>query len=143
MHAAVERGLPLVVLPGGVDFIIHGPLESLPSPYRERKIMRHTPTITLVRTSAQETAATGEKIAEILSQSVGLAVMILPLRGFSAFSVEGQPLYDPEADLAFVRAFGRCVSPKVEVVKLDTHINDPLVAQAASAHMQASLERLE
>lgn len=131
MRAAGKRGIPQVVAPGGVDFIIEGPADELPSRYSDRKIMVHTPTITLVRTSAQEMAAVGKLIAERLADSRGPAAAILPLRGFGWFAREGRPLHDPASDQAFVDAFEARVPSSVEVIEVDTHINDPKVGEMA------------
>lgn len=139
MRAAGQRGIPQVVAPGGVDFIIEGPLDRLPAKYRGRKVMVHTPTITLVRTSAEEMAAVGRLIAERLAEARGPAAAILPLRAFGWFAMEGQPLHDPESDRAFIEAFKAHVPPGVEVVELDTHLNDPQVGQVAVDLMRKML----
>jgi uncharacterized protein (UPF0261 family) len=139
MCAASQRGIPQVVAPGGVDFIIEGPLDELPARYRGRQVMMHTPTITLVRTSTEEMAAVGEMIAERLSESKGPAGMILPKQSFGWFAMRGQPLHDPAADQAFIRAFKQRVSARVEVVEMDTYMNDPRVASQAVEMMTAML----
>jgi len=139
MRAAGRRGIPQVIAPGGVDFIIEGPLEELPAKYRDRKIMVHTPTITLVRTSSEEMAAVGRLIAERLAESTGPAAAILPLRAFGWFAMEGQPLHDPESDRAFIEAFKAHVPARVEVVELDTHLNAPLVGETAVQLMKDML----
>ncbi|MDI6695302.1 MAG: Tm-1-like ATP-binding domain-containing protein [Anaerolineales bacterium] len=139
MLAAGQRGIPQVAAPGGIDFIITGPVDSLPKHYRQRKIMQHTPSITLVRTSAEEMAAVGRLIAERLSNSKGKAAMIIPREGYGWFSMPGQPLHDPEADYAFYTAFKDYVAPHVQVIELDTHLNDPLVGETAVALMKDML----
>lgn len=131
MRAAASRGIPQVVAPGGVDFIIEGPLDDLPSRYRDRKIMVHTPGITLVRTSPEEMTAVGRLVAKRLAESVGPAAAILPLAGFGWFGMEGQPLHDPRSDRAFVESLKTHVPSHVELVELETHLNDPSVAQTA------------
>ncbi len=131
MRAAGERGIPQVVAPGALDFIIEGPPESLPSRYAGRKTMRHTPTITLVRSSPDEMRAVARLIAERLAASRGPAAIVIPLRGFSAFSTEGQPLHDAESDRAFVDAIRNRAPARVEVVEVDAALNDPLVAETA------------
>ncbi|MBN1139078.1 MAG: Tm-1-like ATP-binding domain-containing protein [Anaerolineae bacterium] len=129
MQAAGRLGLPQVVAPGGLDFIIEGPLEE--TRYRGRKIMRHTPTISLVRTSVDEMEQAARLIAGRLAASTGPAAMILPLCGFGWFSRAGQPLYDPESDRAFVETFRALAPAGVQVVEMDTHLNDPAVAEMA------------
>ena len=140
MMTAGRLGIPQVVAPGGVDFIICGALDSLPETYRARQIMPHTPTITLVRTSADEMAAVGRQIAGRLSEARGPAAMILPRQAFGWFALDGQPLHNPQADRAFREAFLNAVSSRVEVIELDTHLNGPQVAETAVKLMQAMLK---
>jgi uncharacterized protein (UPF0261 family) len=131
MRAAGRQGIPQVVAPGGLDFIIEGPVDDLPARYRGRKIMVHTPTISLVRTSADEMAKVARLIAGRLAGSTGPAAMILPLRAFGWFAREGQPLHDPESDRAFVETFKAHAPDSVRIVELETHLNDPAVGEAA------------
>jgi len=131
MRAAGRQGIPQVVAPGGLDFIIEGSVKDLPAQYRGRKILVHTPTITLVRTSAEEMEQVARLIAGRLAVSTGPAAVILPLRAFGWFSREGQALHDPESDRAFVETFRAHAPAGVQVVELDTHLNDPAVGEMA------------
>jgi uncharacterized protein (UPF0261 family) len=142
MRAAGRRGIPQVIAPGGLDFIIEGPLDRLPARYAGRKTMAHTPTISLVRTSAQEMAAVARLIAGRLAESTGPAAAILPLRAFGWFSREGQPLHDPEADRAFIDTLTASLPPQVTLVKLDTDLNDPQVGETAVRLMGDMLARV-
>jgi len=139
MCAASRLGIPQVVAPGGIDFIIEGPPDQLPSMYRSRLTMQHTPLITLVRTSPEEMAATAQVIAGRLNDSKGPVEVILPLQAFGWFALPGQPLYDPDSDQAFRSAFKECISPRVKVVEIDTHLNDPQVGELAVEMMQEML----
>jgi uncharacterized protein (UPF0261 family) len=139
MRAAGRRGIPQVVAPGGLDFIIEGPLDELPARYRGRKIMVHTPIITLVRTSTDEMEGVARLIAGRLAASSGPAAVILPLRAFGWFACEGQPLHDPESDRAFIETLKAHAPPGVQLVELDTHLNDPEVGETAVRLMQEML----
>jgi len=139
MRAAGRRGIPQVVAPGGLDFIIEGPVDDLPARYRGRKIMVHTPIISLVRTSADEMEQAARLIASRLAESGGPAAVILPLRAFGWFAREGQPLHDPESDRAFIETFRACVPAGVPLVELDTHLNDPAVGETAVRLMRDML----
>jgi uncharacterized protein (UPF0261 family) len=139
MKAAGRRSVPQVVAPGGVDFVIEGPLEDLPAKYCGRQTMVHTPTITLVRTSPEEMAQVARLIAERLAESAGPVAAILPLRAFGWFAMEGQPLHNPGSDRAFIETFKAHIPARVEVVELDTHLNDPLVGQTAVRLMKDML----
>jgi len=139
MRAAGRRGIPQVVSTGGLDLVIEGPLDGLPARYRGRKTMIHTPSITLVRTSADEMAEVARLIARRLAESTGPVAMILPLRAFSCFAREGQPLHDPESDRAFVETFKAHVPLAVRVVEIDAHLNDPEVGETAVQLMKEML----
>jgi uncharacterized protein (UPF0261 family) len=139
MRAAGRKGIPQVVAPGGLDFIIEGPVQELPARYQARKTMVHTPTISLVRTSADEMVQVARLIAGRLAASTGPAAMILPLRAFGWFARPGQPLHEPESDRAFVETFKAHAPAGVQVIELDTHLNDPLVGQAAVRLMKEML----
>ncbi len=131
MKAASELGIPQVVSTGGLDFIIEGPMDQLPPKYQGRKIMVHTPNITLVRTSVDEMIAVARLMADRLSHSKGPVAVILPLQAFGWFAMQGQPIHDPESDHAFIQAFKDSVSSNVEVIEMDTHINDKVVGEKA------------
>jgi uncharacterized protein (UPF0261 family) len=139
MRAAGRQGIPQVVAPGGLDFIIEGRVEELPARYEGRKIMVHTPTISLVRTSADEMAEVARLIAERLATSTGPAAAIVPLRAFGWFAREGQPLHDPKSDRAFIETFKAHVPASVQLVELDTHLNDPAVGETAVRLMKEML----
>jgi uncharacterized protein (UPF0261 family) len=139
MCAAGRQGIPQVVAPGGLDFIIEGRVDELPAQYRGRKIMVHTPTISLIRTSAGEMARVATLIAQRLAGSTGPAAMILPLRAFGWFAREGQPLHEPESDRAFIDTFKAQAPAGVHVVEMDTHLNDPEVGRVAVRLMKEML----
>jgi uncharacterized protein (UPF0261 family) len=141
MKAAGRRGIPQIVAPGGVDFIIEGPLDDLPGEYQDRRTMIHTPTISLVRTSPEEMVTVAHLIAERLAASAGPTAMILPLRGFGWFAREGQPLHDPESDRAFVETFKAHAPAQIRIVEMDTHLNDPAVGKMAVQLMHEMLEQ--
>lgn len=141
MRAAGRRGIPQVIAPGGLDFIIEGPVDELPATYQGRQLMPHTPTITLVRTSPDEMEAVARLIAERLAESTGPAMVILPLRSFGWFAMEGQPLHDPKSDRAFIDTFKAHVPAHIGLVEPDTHLNDPQVGELAVSSMQAMLHQ--
>jgi uncharacterized protein (UPF0261 family) len=64
---------------------------------------------------------------------------MLPLRGVSALDREGQPFHDRAADVTLFDALRRHLDPKIELVELDMHINDPLFADAIADELLAKL----
>ena len=123
LEAAGRRDIPCIVAPGALDFV--STKEELLWQFKGRMIKKHSELVTLIRTNADEMAKTGELIAQKLNLSKGPVAVIIPLRGFSALDSEGQPWYEPETDKAFTTELKRNLDPKVAVLEVDVHINDP------------------
>lgn len=131
LEAAGKKGIPQVVAPGCLDFIVFSPPEKIPESLRNRKVYRHTPEVGLVRANKDEMASIGKAMAEKLNKSMGPIVVAVPNQGFSPANRRGKPLYDPEADRAFVEALRQSLRPSVRIVEVDAHINDELFAKQA------------
>lgn len=128
LEAAGKKGIPQIVVPGCVDFIDKGPLNTLPPEHKERNFYYFNPLFTLVRTSREEMAKIGKVFAEKLNKAIGPTALVFPLRGLSMYNLDGGALYDPEADKAFLEASRRHLKPHVKLVESDAHINDPVFA---------------
>ena len=64
----------------------------------------HNPSVTLMRTTPEESAELGRRIARKLAAATGPVTLFVPLRGVSMIDAEGQPFHDPEADAALFDA---------------------------------------
>ncbi len=140
LSAAARAGLPQVVSCGALDMVNFGAMETVPEAFRSRNLYKHNPTVTLMRTTAEECAEIGRRIAEKLNQAQGPTALLIPLRGVSMLDQEGQPFHDPEANAALFGALREHVRPQVELMELDLHINDPAFADAAAERLLALLE---
>ena len=132
LTAASDMGVPQVVSLGALDMVNFGPPETVPPRFGGRLFYRHNPTITLMRTSADECAQLGRIIADKLNAATAPVVVLVPLQGMSQISVAGQPFYDPAADRALFEALSAHLDEKVVVEELDADINDPRLAARAS-----------
>ncbi len=130
LEAAGEIGIPQVVSLGALDMVNFGPIETVPDRFRDRNLYKHNPTITLMRTTPEECAELGRRIARKLNAATGPLTLFVPLAGVSLIDTEGQPFHDPEADKALFEALRENLDDKVEVRELDTDINDPEFAGA-------------
>ncbi len=130
LGAAARTGIPQVVSVGAVDMVNYGPPETVPVEFRGRNIYHHNPTVTLMRTNAEECAAIGRRIAAQLDRATGPTVLMLPLRGVSMIDAVGQSFHDPEADHALFEALRAAIGPNVRLVEVEAHINDPEFAEA-------------
>ena len=68
-------------------------------------------------------------MAERLNCAKGPVAFVLPLKGWSIYGAPGGPLYDGQADAAFVRALTGGLRAEVAVHRLPLHINDPAFAE--------------
>jgi len=135
LTAAAACGVPQVVSVGATDMVnFHAP-ETVPSKFQGRRFYQHNPTVTLMRTTPEENEALGREIARKVSASRGPAAVLLPLRGVSAIDAEGKPFDWPEARRRLFQAIRENLSPQIELVELDAHINDPQFAEAAAAKL--------
>ncbi len=141
LTAAGLAGVPQVISVGAVDMVNFGPPETVPERYKDRRFYRHNPTVTLMRTTPEENDRIGKEIAEKASAARGPTAVLLPLKGVSAIDAEGKPFWWPEADQALFQSVRNWVSPGVEVVELDLHINDPLFAAAAAGKLLEMMKR--
>ena len=131
LEAAGKKGIPQVVAPGCLDFVVFSPPEKIPENLRNRKVYRHTPEVAILRVNKDEMASIGKVMAEKLNRALGPLVVIVPRQGFSPANRRGKPLYDPEADSAFVEVLRQNLKPSVRLIEVDAHINDELFAKQA------------
>jgi uncharacterized protein (UPF0261 family) len=130
LKAAARRGLPQVLAPGCIDYIVQGAKATLPAKYQDRATYYMNPLMTLVRTAADEMAEVGRLTAKRLNESRGPVVYVLPGKGFSLPNHPGGALYDPPSDDAFRTALRQNVHPPIELIEIDAHINDAVFARA-------------
>ncbi|HET7841990.1 MAG TPA: Tm-1-like ATP-binding domain-containing protein [Terriglobia bacterium] len=132
LEAAGLRGIPQVVCPGAIDMVNFGPLDSVPEKYRQRELYVHNPNVTLMRTTPEECAELGRITAEKLNRARGPVAFLMPLRGVSAIDAAGQPFASPEADARFLDVLKENLGPRVRLMEIEAHINDPAFAQCAA-----------
>lgn len=135
LTAAGLRGVPQVLSVGALDMVNFGPRDSVPAKFAARRFHQHNANVTLLRTTPEENDHLGKELAHKASAAQGPTAILLPLRGVSAIDAEGQPFYWPEADRALFESIRLWRSPRVELVELDLHINDPAFAAAAASKL--------
>lgn len=131
LTAAGRAGIPQVVSTGALDMVNFYAPASVPAAFAGRRFYQHNPNVTLMRTTAAESAAIGADIARKLAAATGPVAVLLPARGVSAIDKAGQPFDDPAARQALHGAI-RAGLPAETVVELDLHINDPEFADRAA-----------
>lgn len=136
----LESGIPVILTPCGFDAISCGPYSRrLNDPLwkkrhlAKRKLYVQDEMRVQARTSKAEMEQIAKVFAEKLNKAKGPTIVYIPLKGFSALSLEGGPLFEPETDAAFVRTFRRRMrggNSLVEVVEIDCSMEDAIFAEA-------------
>lgn len=129
LTAAARAGVPQVVSVGATDMVNFHAIETVPERFRQRLLYRHNPSVTLMRTTAEECGQIGTDIGRKLAAAIGPVTAFLPQQGVSAIDREGQPFDDPLARTALFEAI-RTTGKSLDVREMDLHINDPAFATA-------------
>ncbi|MDE0011080.1 MAG: Tm-1-like ATP-binding domain-containing protein [Candidatus Poribacteria bacterium] len=140
LEAAGEAGLPQVVAPGALDMVNFGPPDTVPEQFSDRLFYQHNPTVTLMRTTPEETAELGRIMARKLSEAQGPTTVIIPTQGVSAIDTTGQPFDSPEARTAWIENLKAHIGDNVTVIEMDAHINDDEFATKLVETLLASIQ---
>jgi len=132
LTAAAQAGVPQVVSLGALDMVNFGPPDTVPTRFAGRRFHAHNPNVTLMRTSAEECAELGRRMADKLNAARAPVALLMPLRGLSQISTAGQPFHDPRADAALFDSLREHLGRSVEVREFDADINDPRISTAAA-----------
>ena len=132
LEAAGREGIPHLVCPGAIDMVNFGPIETVPAQFRVRNLYVHNPSVTLMRTTPEESAEIGRITAVKLNRASGPVTVLIPLRGVSAIDKIGGPFYSPEALNAYRHALKASLNPAIRLVELNAHINDEGFALVAA-----------
>ena len=131
LTTAGKLGIPQVLAPGAIEVLVFNEPETVPDLYKDRKLIRHSPQITDVRLNKEEMAQLGKEVARRLQYTRDKAYFMIPTAGYDSYAVEGQDFYDPESDAAFVAELEKGLPDNIEIIKRDTHIEDPEFAAEA------------
>lgn len=131
----VESGVPLVVSFGAVDMVNFGAIETVPEPFRNRRLHVHNAQVTLMRTTVEENRRIAAWIADKLNRARAPVRVLIPEGGVSLLDRPGQPFHDPEADAALFEEFEKRfeITPMRQVIRLPYEINAPEFADALAA----------
>ena len=135
MDVFAQHALPYVGSCGALDMVNFGGWDTVPERFKARRLYRHNPTVTLMRTTADECRAIGEFIAAKLNAMRGPVRFLIPEGGVSAIDKPGQPFHDPEADRVLFSTLELHfrTGPDRRLQRLPHHINDDAFADALVA----------
>ena len=131
LKAAGKLGIPQVVVPGCLDMVNFGTLGSVPEKYQDRQLYSWVPTVTLMRTNAEENQAIGKILTDKLNQATGKVSVLFPEKGLSQIDSEGNAFYNPEVNQVLSDSIEKNLNSEFAFAKLPFHINDREFAEAA------------
>ena len=132
LTAAGIMGIPQVISVGALDMVNFGPMDTVPEKFRSRRLYAHNSNVTLMRTTPEENDLLGKEIALKANAAKGPTAIIFPLHGISALDASGQPFWWPQANQALRESLKLWLSPGVEYIEMDLHINDPVFGEACA-----------
>ena len=152
LDVAADLSIPYIFCPGGFDMISCGPPERgdghdplwTSRRIAERKLFVQPPRVQ-ARTSPDEMEETALAVADRLNryQNKARVKAVVPLGGLSSLSAKGGPLYDPAADAAFASSLRGHLDPEIEIVEVDSDINEPIFARAVADALSRALRGVE
>jgi uncharacterized protein (UPF0261 family) len=133
LTAAAMKGIPQVIVPGGLDCVTFR--SRIPSGFDDRLQYSVNAYQTLVRTSQEDNDAFGKELAFKASACKGPVIIVVPRGGLSEWDGPRRPLDYPMANQALLESLYQWKSPRVEVIESDRHINDYLFAQITAERL--------
>jgi uncharacterized protein (UPF0261 family)/ABC-type branched-subunit amino acid transport system ATPase component len=135
LDAFARHALPYVGSCGALDMVNFGGWDTVPERFRGRRLVRHNPNVTLMRTTADECRRIGEFLAAKLNAMRGPVRFLIPEGGVSAIDAPGQPFHDPEADRVLFSTIEQQFRAGADrrLLRLPHHLNDEAFAQALVA----------
>jgi uncharacterized protein (UPF0261 family) len=116
-------GLPQIIVPGSIDFMVHGPRDQVPDRFAGRPAYYHNPEFTLIRVLKDEMAQLGHLMARKLNGARGPIEVVVPTQGLSIPNVPGGVFWDPEADAAFLNALRADLRSDIPIITVEDHVN--------------------
>lgn len=131
LMAAVERGIPMVLAPCGLDILSYGGRPDMLEKTKERPQYVQDALRVQVRTTVDELRQAADVIADRLNRARGAWTFLVPRKGWSSLDREGRPIYDPVADAAFVARLKEKLADPGRVKEVDLHLYTSEFARVA------------
>jgi uncharacterized protein (UPF0261 family) len=133
LDAPGKQGIPHLIVPGCVDMVNFGPVDTVPEKYRDRLLYVWNPSVTLMRTTPAENETLGKIFADKANAARGPVAFLWPLQGVSILDSAGHEFWSPEADAAMLGALKQHLRPGIRIDEMEANINDAAFADQAVA----------
>lgn len=118
-----KKGIPQLIIPGACDFLDLN-TSGLQREMLNRKHIYHNSDLVHLKLLKNEIIEVGKLIVARLNESKGPVTIVIPLQGFRTGTKPGEPLYDPEIDLALIKILRSKVIDNINIIEVDANIND-------------------
>ncbi|KAL8791047.1 MAG: hypothetical protein Q9213_000254 [Squamulea squamosa] len=130
LEAGLKAGIPQIISVGACDIVNFGPKSTVPQKFvdERRKLYEHNSSVTLVRTSKDESRRIGRFIGEKITnfcKMPELVNVVIPTGGISPLSMSGEVYEDREADGVLFGTIEKGLhETDVQVVRDERNVND-------------------
>jgi uncharacterized protein (UPF0261 family) len=139
LDAIARSRIPYVGSVGALDMVNFWAMDTVPERFRGRKLYKHNPNVTLMRTTPAECRDIGAWIANKLNACEGQVRFLIPEGGVSALDAPGQAFHDPQADAELFDSIEKTLTQTSarRLIRLPLHINDPAFSAALADEFRA------
>ncbi len=139
MDAAAAAGIPQLIVPGCLDFMVFGAKDEVPDVFSDRPMYYHNPEFTLVRLSDDEQMQAARMLLDKLNAATGRTTLLIPLGGGSIMDIDGGAFWQPELNQRVFALLRDGLKPGIRCREVDAHINSPAFAQATTEELMELL----
>ncbi len=134
LEAAGKKGIPQLVIPGGLEVCNFGPRDTVPEKFTtpDRKLIIHNPFVCASRINKEESQQIGALFAAKVNAAQGPTAVLIPLEGKDRYQEPPDgPWIDKDKDEAMFHAIRTNLRKDIPLQELELYINDPRFAEAA------------
>lgn len=141
--AGLAKGVPTIIAPGNIDFIIAGPLDEAQKQFPGRRYHVHNPALTAVRTHLEDLKGIADHIGGLVADANGPVRVFVPLGGFSNHDSWEGHIHEPDLPTPFAEHLRAALPAGVPLEIVDCHFNDAAFADAIVAATRALVRERE
>ncbi len=135
LEAAGKAGIPQLIVPGCLDFIVFGAKHEIPESLRDRPMYYHNPEFTLVRLTREEQLQATRLVVEKLNKATGPVSVVVPLGGGSVMDIQGGAFWDPDLNEQCRTILRQGLNKHIQYREVEGHINDNSFADVVLAEL--------
>ena len=143
LESAGNRGIPQVVVPGGLDCIVleFDSIETMPKNMKGRSVFWYD-FRSGVRTDREDVIRLARTISGKLNRSKGPVRFVVPLGGWSEADSKHGPLFDPETNEVFLSELKSLLDTRIQVVEEEAHINSEKFARVTVSQVDELMKAI-